>query len=286
MSKTVSEILESGREYLAARRVESPESVMRILLGRILKCGPLEVTLRGGDLLDEKRLEAMRRGIRRVASGEPVQHVVGETDFMGHRIKADRRALVPRPETEILVETVLNDTNLWKGDQQALVDFGVGSGCISIAIASARPTARILAIDISDDALSLARENVSSAGLEDRIGLSNRDLSELVEPESIDAVIANPPYIPSDACEHLPANVRDHDPRLALDGGPSGTSVIEQVIETSTFILKSGGRLFMEIGADQAQTVSAIMEEAGFSEVKVTRDLAGRDRIVSGTLNI
>lgn len=279
---TIAQILKSGADYLAKRDVECPDSVMKLLLCRLLCCKPLELMTRGEEALPAKYLDALRRGLKRAGEHEPVQHITGEVDFMGHSIKSDGRALIPRPETELLVDAVLKNEALWAEESPLIIDFGTGSGCIAIAIAKAQPSARILALDISQDALALARENAKANGVAARISFAAEELAELVEPESVDAIVSNPPYIPSADCETLPRVVRDFDPRLALDGGPSGLDVIKVLVTDASCALKSGGSLTMEIGSGQGPDVKEMLEQAGFIEVTVTPDFAGHDRIVHG----
>jgi len=283
---TIAHILQSGTDYLAKREVECPDSVIKLLLCRLLGCKPLELTTRGEEALPAKYLDALRRGLKRAGEHEPVQHITGEVDFMGHPIKSDGRALIPRPETELLVDTVLKNEALWANEAPRLIDFGTGSGCIAIAIAKTQPAARILALDVSDDALALASENAEHNGVTEQISFAAQELSELVEPESIDAIVSNPPYIPTADCETLPRVVRDHDPRLALDGGPNGLAIIEALVMDASFVLKSGGSLTLEIGAGQGADVKGLLEQTGFTDVTVTPDLAGHDRIVHGVFTV
>ena len=282
---TIAHIIASGSSFLANNQVESPESVIKILLCRLLQCKPLDLTSRGQEVLSEKYLGALRRGLKRASQHEPVQHVVGEVDFMGHVLKSDARALIPRPETEQLVDAVLKDDRLWTQEGVRLIDFGTGSGCISIAIAKAQPSARLLAVDISEEALALARENAETLGVSAQISFSADELAALIDPESIDVIVSNPPYIPSATCETLPKVVRDFDPRMALDGGPNGLAIIEALIMDAAFALKPGGSIYLEIGDDQGPAVQSLLEETGFDEVAILPDLAGRDRIARGRLS-
>jgi release factor glutamine methyltransferase len=282
--KTLREVLTSGAEYLAKSGVESPRLACEWLAARLLNCKRLDLCLRADAALSEKQLEAMRRGVRRVAAGEPVQYVLGRTDFLDHTFKVDSRALIPRPETEQLVARVLEDKDLWARERPAVADIGTGCGCIVISLALARPNGVYLALDVSDDALALARENAGALGAAGKIGISNRELGDLVEPASLDAIVANLPYIPSAEVDRLPVSIRDHEPRLALDGGPDGLTVIAPAIEDAAMALKPGGRLFLEIGHDQADAVRARMTDAGFENVTVAPDLAGVGRLVSASM--
>lgn len=281
-ARTVGEILDLGESYLKEQRIETPRLMVEVLLSRLLKRPRLELALDYAKPLSDAYLESMRRGLKRVASGEPIQYIIGETGFMRHRFKTDARALIPRPETEILVQTVLDCDMLWQRQRPAIVDVGTGSGCIILSLAAVKPQARYLALDISEDALALARENAEQLGLSDHVLFAKAELSDVVEPESLDAIVSNPPYIKTEELEGLPLNVRDYEPRIALDGGPNGTTVIETLIEEASMALKPGGMLFLEIGEKQGTTVCRLLQDAGFSKVQIQKDLNDRDRIVIG----
>jgi release factor glutamine methyltransferase len=257
--RTVAEIVAAGTDYLAGRNVEHPALVCELLMSTLVGCKRLELPLNHNDVLSDKKLDAMRRGIKRTGAGEPVQYVLGSTGFMGHIFKVDRRALIPRPETEVLVEQVLQCEELWQ-DRPAVVDVGTGCGCIVISLAIARPDALYVGLDINAEAIELARENAVSLSVADRT------------------------YIPTAEYEGLPVHIREHEPRSALDGGPTGLSMIETVVQDAAIILKSGGRIFLEIGENQARAVTSQLTESGFNDIHVTKDLANRDRVIQARL--
>lgn len=272
--------MKGAADYLAGKRIESPQIAAELLMSRLLGCKRLELPIKHDVALTEKQLEAMRRGTRRLAAGEPVQYILGQTEFMGHVIKTDRRALIPRPETEELVEAVLKCETLWSLEKPAIADIGTGSGCIAISLALAKPAGRYLAVDISEDAISLARENAAAHGLDGKIVFACAELADLIEPQMLDAIVANLPYVTTTEFEQLAVQVRGHEPRAALDGGPDGMSVIETIVQDATVALKPNGRLFLEIGETQAECVKSLLGDIGFRNVEVRRDLAGKDRIV------
>jgi len=282
--KTVKYVLQSGAQFLEKKGIENPRLVCELLLSKLLGCERLELYLKHDEMLSEKKLAAMRRGIKRAADGEPVQHILGETGFMESVFKVDRRALIPRPETEILVQHVLTCDTLWQTEAPAIVDVGTGSGCIVLSLAAARPNARYLAVDTSEEALALARENAATLNLTEHVHFVKADLSDVVDPESMDAVVANLPYIPSADCEQLSPEVRDHEPRSALDGGQDGLDIIRSVVQDAGIVLKNGGMLFLEIGDEQGAAVISLMKESGFADATVKQDLNGRDRVVFGRL--
>ncbi len=229
---------------------------------------------RDGPGVDEERLDRL---VRRLMLGEPIQYIVGTVNFRGHILSCDRRALIPRPETEELVEVALRAPGL------RFADVCTGGGCIAVAIARERPGARVRATDISDDALSLARENAARIGVSGRIEFEKVDLLQGQPPASLDVVVANPPYIATDEIEDLQIEVRDFEPRIALDGGRDGMRLIARLLPQAFQSLEAGGRLVMEVGETQAGAVRALMNAAGFVEAAVFRDLAGHDRILQGT---
>ena len=281
-SKTAGYVLKAGTEYLETHHVDQSRIICELLLSRLLNCKRLELPLKFDTILNDKLLDAMRRGTKRVASGEPVQYVLGQTGFMGHTFKVDRRALIPRPETEVLVEQVLKYEPVWKIQPKPVIaDIGTGSGCIVISLAIAKPNALYVGLDVSNDAIELAKENAALLGVQDKISFNSADLSDIVEPETLDAFISNPPYVSMSEYEKLPVHIRDHEPRIALDGGPAGLSIIENLIQDAVIVLKSGGALFMEIGDRQASAVTNLLKETGFDQIKVIKDLAGKDRIIS-----
>jgi release factor glutamine methyltransferase len=281
-AKTVGEVIRSGTEYLARRNVYQPRQACELLASRLLKCKRLELIVKFEQPMTGKQLDAMRRGVKRLAANEPAQYVVGQVEFMGHPFNVDRRALIPRPETETLVETVLASGATWRSEQPLIVDLGTGCGCIAASLAIARPGSRYVALDSSKEALELAAENAAALGVLGSIRFGGPDLAEYVEPDTADAVVANLPYIPTATCERLPRHIRDHEPRAALDGGPDGLAAIRNAVPDAWIVLKTDGWLFLEIGDDQARRVVALMEENSFSNISVRKDLAGRDRIVAG----
>jgi len=281
---TLGDALNAGADFLARKGTDEPRLTAEWLAARLLRCARLELTSRLVQPLPEKLVDALRRGLVRVGAGEPVQYVMGQWDFMGHTFKVDRRALIPRPETEQLVERALACEALWKRPSPTVADIGTGSGCIAISLAMARPAARIIGLDVSEEAIALARENTEQFGLAARVVLVAGEMSDLIEPETLDAVVSNPPYIRTSDCETLPRHIRGHEPRLALDGGADGLSCIEAIVTDTAIVLKPGGFILLEIGHDQGAPVSGLLTANGFTNVSISPDLSGKDRIVSAHL--
>jgi release factor glutamine methyltransferase len=210
-------------------------------------------------------------------------------------IRCDRRALIPRPETELLVQAVLDNVDATPSSRSRyekrdegvastvkIVDVGCGTGCIALALLAELPDAEVTAIDISPDALALAKENAERLGLAGRFTAVQGNLLSVFAEASLDVVVSNPPYILSDVCKTLDSSVRDFEPKLALDGGADGLDLIRPLVLQATRVLKPGGGIFLEIGYDQGPAVARILKDAGFQRVEIKKDYAGLDRIVLG----
>ncbi len=278
--KTLIEVLQSGADYLLGEGVENPRLVMEQLMAHALQCPRLQLYVRFESLIPEETLVRLRSGIKRLGAGEPLQYVVGDTEFMGCRFKTDRRALIPRPDTEPLVNAVLACAPLWARPCPAVADIGTGSGCVVVSLARARPGADYRAVDISGDALALARDNAGLNGVVPVIRFQQGDLLAGFEPASLDAVVANLPYISTAEMEGLPRHIRDHEPGSALDGGDDGLVLIRRLIIEARAVLRPGGWIFLEIGFDQGARVRDTLNEHGYSQATVLPDLGLRDRVV------
>lgn len=278
--KTLLEVLQSGAAYLDGRNVEHSRLIMEQLMSHVLECPRLQLYVRFETLLAEADLIRLRNGIKRLAAGEPLQYVLGDAEFMGHRFKTDKRALIPRPDTEALVEQVLGCQPLWGREQPVIADIGTGSGCVVISLAKARPQARYMAVDASEVAIELARENAELNGVGAVIEFKQGSLLEGVAPGSMDAVVANLPYIPTADCGILPRHIREHEPLSALDGGVDGLELVRKLAEQAKGILKSRGWIFLEIGYDQGGIVVEWLIRLGYNGPRVIKDLGNRDRVV------
>ena len=284
--KTLGDILKLSTEFLTAKGVQEARLSAEWLAARLLRCKRLELPLRYGDVLAEPLVEAMRRGVKRVAAGEPVQYVIGCWEFRGLSFITDKRALIPRPETEQLVELVLRSPLIRESEHPRIVDVGTGSGCIALAIAHECPNAKVLATDISEEALSLARDNAARLNLAHRVTFVAASLDDILEPATVDILVSNPPYIPSKAVDALAPSVRDFEPRLALDGGDDGMDILRAIAEEAAFALRSGGGLFLELSAEHRQVpvMTRYLSELGFDAVTTHRDFASAERFLSATL--
>lgn len=285
---TWKEIVGKASAYLAEKSVPDPQVASELLAARLLKCprGFLSSSL--GKEVPERCLEAMRRAMKRLSAGEPLQYVLGEWDFRTLTLKCDRRALIPRPETEELVTRVLSWMEARRGvrERQLVLDVGTGTGAIALSIAKEfRGDATVVATDISEEALSLAKENAELCGLAGRVRFVAMDgLDDFDEPGVVDAIVSNPPYIESAVCDTLDPRVRDYEPRIALDGGPEGLDFYDRYLADAMNLLVPGGAAFFEIGEGQGDALRRLMEGYGFEDVRVEKDYSGHDRYAMGTL--
>jgi release factor glutamine methyltransferase len=276
-------------EYLRERAaglesVGVPEARLNLehLLSFRLGYSRLDLVSRRTEFLAPSVLAAVEADAVRLAAGEPLAYILGETPFHGLMLRTDRRALIPRPETEWLVDQVLACRAIWTGPAPCVADVGTGTGCIALALAAARPAARVLAVEADPAALALALENRGRLGLDDRVAMRLGDLLEGVPAGTLDAVVSNPPYIPSATCDTLDRHVKDFEPRLALDGGADGLAVIRRLARQARLCLKPDRPLWLEMGFDQGGAVAAVLKAEGFRDVEVRRDLAGLDRYACG----
>ncbi len=277
------EVIAKSASYLEQKGVADGRAAAELLAGRLLHLGRGLLGSAASQEVSEPQLAAMRRGLARLATGEPVQYVIGEWDFRSLTLKCDRRALIPRPETEELVTRVLKSL---KGGE-VVIDAGTGTGAIILSIAKeAKGGGLFIGTDISEDALALAQENARLTGLEDKVKFVAMDgLDDFDEPQSVDVIVSNPPYIKTADCLKLDRNVRDFEPRIALDGGESGLDFYERYLGDAVNLLKIGGKVFFEIGESQGGEVIALMRSYGFENIKVEKDYAGHDRYASAELN-
>lgn len=273
--------------YLDGKGVPDPQVAAELLAARLLGCGR---GLLAGALekdVPERFLEAMRRGMKRLVAGEPLQYVLGEWDFRSLTLKCDRRALIPRPETEELVTRVLAHLAAHPTTVPPfIIDVGTGTGAIILSLAKEfKGEGVFVGSDISEDALALAAENAALCGLKDRVKFVCMDgLDDFDEPGVVDVLVSNPPYIERGVCDTLDPRVKNFEPRLALDGGVSGLDFYERYLGDALNILKPGGAAFFEIGENQGESVRKVMESYGFTEIKIEKDFAGHDRYASAIL--
>lgn len=293
MQRSLLEVLESSTEYLEKHQVEHPRLNAEHLIAHVLgKKNRLELYLEFDRPMGEADLAPLRELIRQRGQRVPLQHLLGSAEFCGHSFRCDKRALIPRPETERLVELIQAKI---PAAAASILDMGTGSGVIAISLALALPTVKVTAVDISPEALSLAKENAT------RLEVQNLEFfhGDLFEPLSekknhFDLIVANLPYIPTTEIPTLSKEVQ-HDPHSALDGGASGLALIERIIiEAPAFFiinqpaisLKNPTMLALEIANNQGSAVVDFLQRHGYEEITVEKDYCGMDRFVFATISL
>ena len=275
------EVIQRSSEFLAKRGVESPRLQTELLLAQVLALPRMKLYLDFERKLNETELEKLRQFVRRRGEREPLQHIVGSTSFCGLEIAVSSAVLIPRPETELLAERAVKLLKERGVEGASVLDFGTGSGCLAIAIAAQVAGAEIHALDVSEDALAVARTNAARHGLSGRIQFHRGDgFAALPEGMRFDFIVSNPPYIATEEIASLEPEVRDHDPRLALDGGTDGLDFYRRLAAEAGARLNAGGRLLVELGDGQAAAVRALCESAGWRVEPVENDYTGRARIL------
>ena len=279
---TIRRVLTWAADDLKKRGVASPRLDAELLLARILRLDRIGLVIDAERPLGKHELARYRELHQRRRAGEPVAYLLGTREFYAHSFLVDRRVLVPRPETEHLVEVALSRTNHLSLSARVL-DLCTGSGCVAVSLGRERPTTRVLGADISEEAIAVAAENVIRLGAYN-VALVCSDLFAALRPgrDRFDLITANPPYIAEGEIPSLPVDVRAYEPRVALAGGADGLSFYRRIASEAPAFLDAGGVLAVEIGADQGDAVLALFAGAGMREVALRRDYAGLDRIVSG----
>jgi release factor glutamine methyltransferase len=272
----VTEALAWARERLAG--TDEADLAAKMLLAHVLECTSSELFVYPDQTLTAAQRASYRALLDRRARHEPLAYLVGHRGFLDLDLRVDRRVLIPRPETERLVERALDLAQRW--EQPKIADVGTGSGAIAIGLAAALPQARLYALDRSPDALEVARENAARYCVADRITFLQGDLLAPL-PEPVDLIAANLPYVAEDEYVALPPGIREYEPRVALAAGPDGLDLLRRLLRTARPHLAPGGAILLEIGAAQGAAVSALAR-AAFPEarVEVLPDYRGRDRIV------
>lgn len=278
---TVLEVIQKSAEFLARKDVESPRLQTELLLAHLLKLPRMKLYLNFDRTLSDTELDAVRTLVRRRGQREPLQHIVGSTSFCGLEISVNRNVLVPRPETELLAETGWEFLSTLNSQPATALDFGTGSGCIAIALAVKCPAARILALDASAHAIVVAKENAARNDVGERIEfLHGNSLAVLVVGSRFDLIVSNPPYIPSAEIATLQTEVRDFDPREALDGGADGLAFYRLLAEQAGEFLRPGGKIMLEFGDGQAAAIRDLFAASGWTVEAVRADYTQRDRIL------
>ncbi len=276
---TVLQVLQNTADFFARKGIDSPRLNIEHLLADALGKRRIDLYLEFDRTLSENELAPLREKVRRRAEGEPLQYLLGSWDFFGRAFRTDPRALIPRPETEILVEIVLKVIRAELGSRTRLLDVGTGSGVLAITFALECPNLQIVGSDVSPLALNLARENAERQGLNRRIEWVESDLLSSVSGP-FDFLVANLPYIPTAELLKLAPEVK-RDPQLALDGGPDGLVVIRRLLLEAPKVLRDGAFVILEVGFDQADRVADLLTAQKFRDISVENDYQGVRRFVT-----
>ena len=274
---TVLEVLQSTTAYFKKRGIESPRLNAEHLLAHTLKRKRIELYLEFERPLAEMELAPLRELVRRRGLGEPLQHLLGTVEFAGRVFLCDKRALVPRPETEQLVELLKSEI---RNPKSEILDVGTGSGVIALTLAAQFPDAEVEAVDISDDALALARENAAWLGLQGRVRFAKGDLLTEIEG-AFDLIVANLPYV---ATGDRPALTREvlHDPAIAVFGGERGDELVRELISAARDRLRPGGMLALEVGIGQADNLALFLAKKNYHDIASISDYCGITRFLFG----
>ena len=281
---TIGRVLAWARDDLKGRGSASPRLDAELMLAQILECDRIKLITDSGRPLQDPELAAYRQLHKRRRRGEPVAYLRGFREFFGRSFRVDTRVLVPRPETEILVEVALKRSRRLSLCARIL-DVCTGSGCVAITLAKERPTTRVTGSDISSEALEVARDNMHRLG--GRVSFVRSDLLDAfaARRDRFDLITANPPYIDDEDMTKLPVDIRDFEPAVALSAGPDGLRLIRRLIAEVPAVLAPAGVLAMEIGAGQAEQVRTLFEAGGFTDIETSLDYQGHERIVSAKLD-
>jgi len=283
MTLTLVKAWTAAKERLKDAGIDQPAIDARLMLEVAADVTRTEIVTDPYRMLTEQQWATLDDYLTRRARREPVSHIIGRKGFWKILLQVNKNVLTPRPETEVIVDEVLKAFP--ESMSFNMLDLGVGSGTILLAILAERPAARGLGIDVSEEALAVARENAANLDLNNRTALLRGDWTTGLGDEGFDLVVSNPPYIASHIIETLEPEVRDHEPRLALDGGPDGLDAYRQLAPEILRVLKPGGMFAVEIGYDQSADVEALFRQAGASNVRTIKDLSTHDRVVTGVKN-
>ena len=282
---TVLEAIQKSTEFLAKKGVESPRLQTELLLAHLLKMPRMKLYLNFDRVLTAPETDSLRELVKRRGQREPLQHITGSTSFCGHEIAVSRHALIPRPETELLAELGWKFLATRHSSPVTALDFGTGTGCIAIALAAKCPAAKITALDVSAEALALAKQNALQNQVAERVGFLHGDgFAALADGTQLDLLISNPPYIASAEIATLEPEVKDFDPRGALDGGADGLDFYRRLATEARPFLKPGGKIMLEFGDGQADAIKIIFENEKWVVEAVQADYSQRARILVARL--
>jgi release factor glutamine methyltransferase len=297
---TVLDVIQRSTEFLAKRGVDSPRLQTELLMAHVLKLPRMQLYLNFDRPLTTTELEMLRDLLKRRSQREPLQHITGSTSFCGLEISVNEHVLIPRPETELLAELGWHFLNQISAERPkeppipvapqtgatitrtlAALDFGTGSGCLAIALAINSPASTVEAVDISEQVIKVAKQNAARHGLADRVGFFQGDgFNALPVRTQFDLIVSNPPYVPTAEIDTLQPEVRDHDPRLALDGGPDGLNFYRRLALEAKAFLNRNAKMMLEFGDGQAEPICSLFEKQNWIVERVVTDYTQRPRIL------
>jgi release factor glutamine methyltransferase len=284
---TVRRILEWTSGFFTRKNVDAPRLSAELLLSHVLAAPRIKLYTEYERPLTEHELSRMRTLVQRASEDEPIAYLTGRAHFFNLELEVTRDVLIPRPDTETLVENVLQTVRHQAGmESPRVIDLCTGSGCIAAAIAHHLKTATVLATDISPAAVSVARRNIERLGLGDRVTVEEGDLfsplQHMVDVQPFHLIVANPPYIRTGDVASLDRSVREYEPLQALDGGQDGLTLHRRILDAAADRLVSGGRVYIEIAFDQGELARLVGESySDFEEVRILKDFGGRDRVLT-----
>lgn len=278
----IKEILKLTDEYLNKKGIHNSRLEAEILLGSVINMSRVELYVNFDRPVADEEKAAYRKLISERISGKPLQYIIGTQPFRHINLKVEQGVFIPRPETELLVDHVIEISKKMSGHLK-IIDIGTGTGAIALSLAYEILDSYIYAVDISERALDLARENALNLGLLGKVSFIKSDLFENIDKDvsQADIIVANPPYIPTNVIENLQTEVKDFDPKEALDGGEDGLDFYRHIIRDSSEYLKSGGFLVFEIGDGQSERIIEILKNNNFEDIQSLKDYAGKERIIS-----
>jgi release factor glutamine methyltransferase len=282
---TVARLLNWTREHFEARGVDPPRLSAELLLAEALRCMKIELYTRFESAPTPDQIARFRELVKRAAAHEPIAYLLGRREFFSLTFQVTPDVLIPRPETETLVERAMAHAKQLRDEAIGILDLGTGSGCIAVCLAKFEPRARVVATDVSEAALAVAKDNVARHVCADRVRLLAADGLALppdaVPPGGFHLIVSNPPYIAEAAVDSLPMNIRDYEPRVALAAG-DGLAFYRRIAADGAALLRDAGRCYVEIGLGQAEAVAELFRQAGrFKHVGTYPDLAGLDRVLA-----
>jgi release factor glutamine methyltransferase len=282
MSKTIIDVIKLGTDYLHKKNIESSRLNMELILCDVLKCERIELYSKYDKPLNEKEIATAREKMLKIADGVPIQYALGTTKFLNFHINVNKNVLIPRPETELIIELIKKDYP--QNDQSYnILDIGCGSGCISIALAEYFKNSKVFAIDISDEAIDTAKANADINGVKN-IEFYNLNILKKIPKTKFDIIVSNPPYISISEYGELESNVKEYEPRLALTDDADGYTFYSRFSQIFKGMLNPDGVFYLEIGWGQAERIISMFGVTNFL-VDVSKDLSGISRIIRGKIN-